>query len=186
MPPEINYQEFMSVRNKTLLKVIPINNSFILGIYQGGLSDYDLLIKFRQRSETSQSGWSRIRTPKHIHWTVDLLIKMSHYPEIAQDFLDFLITIWNNTSPNTNEEERNASLQIDNFIRDNIEEINRFLDLNTKGEYSINFLIILSKLLMQQEKNNNSDAYMFIQLLEKIRDGGDIFSVISKATHNGR
>ena len=158
MRDEINYQEFMAIRNKILLKVIQINDSFILGIYQGRLSDYDLLIKFRQRSETTRSGWSRIRTPKHIHWTVDLLIKMSHYPELTRSLVLYLISMWEHTNPNSTEDQRNDSLQIENFINDNRREIGRYLDLNTKGEYSVKFLLILAKLIMQQEKNNRSDA----------------------------
>ena len=111
---------------------------------------------------------------------------MSHYPELTKDFVSFLIDKWSETVPNLTEEQRNNALEVDEFIINNRTEINKYLNLNSKGEYSVIFLLILAKLLMQQGKNNKSDAYMFIQLLEKIKDGGDIFSVISKATHNGR
>lgn len=175
----------------TTNKFIPIitfeiNNSFLLGVYQGSISKYDLLIKFRQKDERRKMGWSYLRTPKHIHWTVDLLLKMSHYPDLTKEFLDFLITIWENTSPNLTVEHRDEALLLDNFIRDNIKNIERYYTLNTKGEYSVNFLILLAKLLMQQEKNNKADAYMFINLLKELKKGSDIFSIVSRSTHNGR
>ena len=58
------------------LCVIPINGTYILGIYKGTLSDFDILLRYRQKEGER---WSRIRTPKHIHWAVDMLIK--HYSE---------------------------------------------------------------------------------------------------------
>jgi hypothetical protein len=39
---------------------------------------------------------------------------------------------------------------------------------------------------MVQEKTNRADAYMFGKVLGQLKDGGDIFSVISAATHNRR
>lgn len=168
------------------IKTIEINNSFLLGVYQGSISKFDLLIKFRQRDKNRKNGWSYLRTPKHIHWTVDLLLKMSHFPELTKEFLDFLISIWENTIPNITETQRDEALLLDNFIRDNIANIEKYYTLNTKGEYSVNFLILLAKLLMQQEKNNKEDAYMFINLLKELKKGSDIFSIVSRSTHNGR
>jgi len=49
------------------LKVYSVNGKFILAVYKGNLSKYDLLIKYRQKDNSTNSGWSRIRTPKHIH-----------------------------------------------------------------------------------------------------------------------
>lgn len=66
----------MICKGQEPLCVIPINGSYILGIYQGTLSEFDILLKYRQRDGDKRS---RIRTPKHIHWAVDMLIK--HYSE---------------------------------------------------------------------------------------------------------
>lgn len=41
-----------------------VNNKFIIATYQGSLSQYDILIKYRQKEKDK---WSNIRTPKHIH-----------------------------------------------------------------------------------------------------------------------
>ena len=55
-----------------------VNGKYILAAYQGSLSEYDILIKYRQ---LENGRWSNIRTPKHIHWAVDILIKMKQEPE---------------------------------------------------------------------------------------------------------
>jgi hypothetical protein len=73
-----------------------INDRFIIGVYQGSISPYDILIKYRQRTN---KGWSNIRTPKHIHWAVDILIKMHSDREKTHKFLDFLLKMWENTKP---------------------------------------------------------------------------------------
>jgi len=39
---------------------------------------------------------------------------------------------------------------------------------------------------MIQEKTNRADAYMFKNLLEALKKGEDIFSIVSIATHRGR
>lgn len=65
-------------------------------------------------------------------------------------------------------------------------EIKKYKDISSYGEYRIEFLILLAKLLMIQEKTNRSDAYMFKKLLEALRRGDDIFSIVSIASHTGR
>lgn len=164
------------------LMCFEINDSFLLGIYQGQFSKYDILIKYRQKNNNGK--WSRLRTPKHIHWTVDILIKMSHYQKLTKEFIDFLVELWNKTIPNKNNKEKNISISIDEFLKNNKKGIKKFNKLNTKGEYSIKFLLSLSKLLMQQEKNNLKTAYFFKDLLDNLKRGEDIFKIIQIASHN--
>ena len=57
-------QPSMQSKGKVLLSSFPVNGSYYIGIYQGSLSPYDVLIKYRQ---LENGKWSRIRTPKHIH-----------------------------------------------------------------------------------------------------------------------
>ena len=42
---------------------------YIIYVFQGSLSQFDIVIKYRKDGK-------RIRTPKHIHWVVDVLMKM--------------------------------------------------------------------------------------------------------------
>jgi len=177
--------DFMSINKKTIkpLAVFPINGSFILGVYKGAFSKYDILIKYKQKHGNS---WSRIRTPKHIHWAVDVLMKMNAERKKTQNFLDFLIEAWENTKPIKNKRDRKNFLKIKNLLKINRNKIKDYKKISKQGEYSINFLILLAKLLMIQEKTNLESAYMFKNLLKALREGEDIFKIVSCATHNRR
>ena len=77
-------------------------------------------------------------------------------------------------------------MKIENLLKENKNKIKKYEELSQHGEYSINFLILLAKLLMIQEKTNLETAYMFKELLDALKDGGDIFKIVSTATHNRR
>lgn len=173
----------MKSRSKEPLFSMQVNGKYIIAIYQGTLSKYDILIKYRQ-FENGQ--WSRIRTPKHIHWTVDMLIKLYQDEATTLKFLSKLQDMWNESKPITTQEEFD-NIDIGKLYKEFEGDINSFKTLNSKGEYSVGFLILLAKLLMVQEKTNRSDAYMFGNILEKLKSGNkELFSLISTATHNGR
>ncbi len=163
------------------LFVSKVNGNYIIAVYQGSLSEFDLLIKYRQLENEK---WSRIRTPKHIHWAVDMLIKIHEEPEKTKDFLNFLLKVWNDTKPIRSEEERSKILNIQYLLETYNEEIQHYEDLGDKGEYSIKFLILLARLLMLQEKTNREDAYMFKKALIELRSDKNIFGIVSIATHN--
>lgn len=162
------------------LTVFTPSESYIVAVYQGSISPYDILIKYRQR--TNDNRWSHIRTPKHIHWAADMLTKIYADRELTQQFLDFLIGVWSETASIKTEEARAEALDIDLLLNTHRREIEKYKGLNEYGEYSVEFLILLAKLLMIQEKTNREDAYMFGRLLQKLRKGEDIFSIISTAT----
>ncbi len=163
------------------LFVTLINNSYLMAAYKGSLSEFDILIKYRQKLKNGK--WSLIRTPKHIHWAVDVLIKMHNEKELTQQFLDFLLRCWDETQSFKSERERKERLNINNLLQSCQQEITKFEELGKSGEYSIKFLILLAKLLMIQEKTNLETAYMFKRLLQALRSGEDIFKIVSLATH---
>lgn len=160
-----------------------INGSFIIAAYPGHISAYDILIRYRQKQET---GWSRMRTPKHIHWAVDVLIKMQADETQTRAFLGELLDLWKNTKPLTSERDRSALLSTHALLEQCCSDFKRYEALGRKGEYSINFLILLAKLLMVQEKTNMEKAYMFENLLQALKQGDDLFKIVSIATHGGR
>ena len=168
---------------KSPMAVFEVNGSYIVGVYQGTLSDFDILIKYRHKIGGS---WSRIRTPKHIHWAVDILIKLHEDKTKTQKFLDFLLGVWGTTQPVRSKQQQQDILSIESLLQDSQNMIRQYETLSNKGEYSVKFLILLAKLLMIQEKTNLETAYMFKNLLEALRKGGDIFSVVSIASHTGR
>lgn len=167
----------------TPLFVSEVNGRFIVAAYQGSLSKYDILIKYRQKVKGK---WSHIRTPKHIHWAVDILIKMHEYPKRTKEFLNFLLSIWEKTKPMRSKKQRKAVLNPKNLLKMNRAQIEKYKKLGEKGEYSIKFLILLAKLLMLQEKTNLETAYMFKNLLKTLHAGEDIFKIVSIATQRRR
>jgi len=183
-----NLKEWMSFHKEGKLfeplAIFEPEPNIVVGVYQGSLSQFDILIKYRQVKKDGK--WSNIRTPKHIHWAIDLLIKMHSDREKIQKFLDFLLEIWSQTEPWTKDEDRKNSLDVKNLLEKHGDKVEEYKDLSHLGEYRIEFLILLAKLLMFQEKTNRKDAYMFKKLLEALRQGEDIFSIVSKATYNGR
>ncbi|MBK6565940.1 MAG: hypothetical protein IPG18_12250 [Saprospiraceae bacterium] len=166
------------------LAVFPVNGRYVLAVYKGTLSEFDLLLKYRQKDESRGSGWTNIRTPKHIHWAVDVLLKMHSNEEETKQFLDFLITAWNeHIKPIRTEEERMNLLNVETLLKEVNKEALKYESLADKGEYSIKFLILIARLLMIQEKTNMETAFMFKQLLDALRAGQDIFKIVSIATH---
>ncbi|WP_457624269.1 hypothetical protein [Persephonella sp.] len=174
----------MELKGFELLEVFKINGKYIIGIYQGSLSKHDILIKYRQKEKSGK--WSRIRTPKHIHWAVDILMKMQTEPELIRSFLSFLIKQWEKVEPIKDEKEKKVRLSLDYILAKYKNELNSYKKLSGKGEYSVKFLIVLAELLMIQEKTNREDAYMFGKLLRALEEGEDIFKIVSIATHTGR
>ena len=173
----------MESGNLKLLAVVPVNGTYLLGVYEGSLSDYDILLKYRQKEGER---WSRLRTPKHIHWAVDVLIKHYSEPKQTDLLLTHLLTIWSETAPIKTDEERDELLNTENLLAEVNEEAKEYSKLAGKGEYSVKFLILIAKLLMVQEKTNRNDAYMFGLLLEQLKKHKDIFKIVSTATHSRR
>lgn len=163
-----------------LLTQFPVNDHFQIGVYQGTISKFDMIVRYKQLIDNK---WTRARTPKHIHWAVDILIKQHEDPEATNRFLDFLLTHWNTVSPLLSEAERNKALDTETLLEQVNKEALNYPELAEKGEYSIKFLILLAKLLMLQEKTNYPDAYMFKSLLEQLKAHKDIYQIVSTATH---
>lgn len=179
-----NYMVFTKKGKKFMpIFVSEVNGRFIVAAYQGSLSKYDILIKYRQKIKGK---WSHIRTPKHIHWAVDILIKMHEDPKKTKEFLNFLLSVWDSTKPIKSKKQREIALNLESLLEVNRAQIEKYKKLGEKGEYSIKFLILLAKLLMLQEKTNLETAYMFKNLLKTLQIGEDIFKIVSIATHNRR
>lgn len=172
----------MKIKDVEPLAIFPINGSYIMAVYKGSLSEFDLLIKYRQ---FENGKWSRIRTPKHIHWAVDILIKQYIDNMTTSKFIDFLINMWDNEiKPIKSKEERIQLLDSKELLKDVDKEALKYPSLANKGEYSIKFLLLMAKLLMIQEKTNYEKAYMFRNLLEQLKSHKNIFKIVSTATHN--
>ena len=135
-------------------------------------SKYDFKVRYK-------SPGKRTRTPKHIHWVIDLYIKLQHAPSLTMQLIDYFINITKRLK-----QSRDFPPVLQFF---NIEIYKKFRLLDNYGEYKVDFLLIVIELIMIQEKTNYPTGTMNLRLLEKFRkDDSDIFSVVSKATFNRR
>jgi len=169
----------MNKKKLSLLIQFSVNGHFVVGIYQGTLSEFDIIVKYKQLINNE---WTRPRTPKHVHWAVDILIKQNTAPEDTEKFINLLLKYWDNIKPFKNKKDRDDFLNAEKLKNEINNEAVNFQQLEKKGEYSVKFLLLLAKLLMHQEKTNNKNAYMFKNLLEKLKNKPDIFSIISLAS----
>lgn len=176
MPKVRSINEIMTISSHQLIDAKKIEENYIIGVYKGELSNFDILIKYKEKQGNK---WSKIRTPKHIHWAVDMLIKRYNNSDNTQKLIQFLINKWDGLVGIKSEQEQKTVLNnvMTISIPDELKQLNY-------GIYSIEFLFRLAFLLMIQEKTNREDAYMFKDLLEALLEQKDLFKIISIATHH--
>lgn len=122
-----------------------------------------------------QEPYKRVRTPKHIHLIIDLYMKLSHNKNLTIKLVDYLIEMMKKLKPET---KFPPKLQ----VYDN-KDIVQFEELNKYGEYSVEFIFVVTELIMIQEKTNYPKGTMNVKVFERFRDkNDDIFSVVSAAT----
>lgn len=155
-----------------------IFDDYIIYVFQGTLSKYDIIIKYRKDG-------TRIRTPKHIHWAVDILMKMQGDETLTRKYLEAIQDCWNTCEPlRDNDYETLEKLILDG---EKGIEINQYKPLNSYGEYDVEFLYVLMELLAVQEKTNRPDAYMFGNIISELLEvDRDIFKIMSTAGFGGR
>ncbi len=153
-------------------------DNYTLYVFNGNLSAFDILIKYKK-------GDLRIRTPKHIHWAVDMLIKLQCQKRLANKFLNKVKGIWNTCSPLQNNDFDTLKSLVENGMEQI--ELEQYEKLSSCGEYPVDFLFVLMLLLSTQEKTNRSDAYMFGSIIDELLETDyDIFKVVSTAGFTGR
>ena len=153
-------------------------SDYIIYVFQGSLSEFDIVIKYRKDG-------TRIRTPKHIHWVVDILMKMQADEELTKSYLRKIQSCWNECRPLKN----NNFETLEALIEDGESNIDivRYFPLNAYGEYDVEFLYVLMELLAVQEKTNRADAYMFGSIIDELLEADrDIFKIVSAAGFGGR
>ncbi|MCD7775359.1 MAG: hypothetical protein LUH40_07250 [Clostridiales bacterium] len=167
------------IENGTKQAIIEfVFTDYIIYVFQGNLSQFDIVIKYKKDG-------TRIRTPKHIHWVVDVLMKMQGNEALAKRYLRAIQNCWNACTPLTNNNYDTLKALIENGKNDI--DIEQYFALNAFGEYDVEFLYVLMELLAVQEKTNRADAYMFGNIIEELLETDrDIFKIISTAGFGGR
>ena len=164
--------------NLTSIIDIEFDNKYTIYVFQGSLSENDIIIKYAEEGK-------RLRTPKHIHWAVDLLLKLQVEKDLTRSFIEVIKKEWENCKPLKNNNDTTLISLVDNYIE--ITDVSKYEKLDNYGEYDVEFLIVLMTLLMTQEKTNREDAYMFGNVLDSLLvDDLDIFAIMSAAGFGGR
>ena len=149
----------------------------IIGVFQGSFGnnpDLDIIVKYKEKGK-------RVRTPKHIHWAIDLLIKKEHNPELTKEFIKYLIGMWDGIQPfRTKAEQQRCDLRFTDP-----EHLKVFEPLDKYGEYPVEFIGHVIELMMLEEKTGNHEAFMFKGVLNAIYNDEDIFSIVSRASFRG-
>ena len=158
------------------------NGDTIIAVFQGsrgGNPALDIIVKYHQRGK-------QLRTPKHLHWAIDLLIKKQHRGALTDEFVEFLIALYDQLQPFDSPADRADRLENQIGVAFNEELLERFQQLNEFGEYSVEFTGYILELMGICEKTGNPKAFMFRRVLSAIMDGQDIFGVVSAAGYSGR
>ena len=167
------------IENGTKKAIIEfIFTDYTIYVFQGSLSQYDIVIKYKK-------GSARIRTPKHIHWAVDVLMKMQGNEALTKRYLRAIQNCWESCVPLAGNDYETLKALIVNGENDI--DITQFFSLNAFGEFDVEFLYVLMELLAVQEKTNRADAYLFGSIIEELLSTDrDIFKIISTAGFGGR
>jgi hypothetical protein len=162
----------------TAIKEIKLNGVTI-GVFAGSRGhnpDHDILIKYQEDGK-------RVRTPKHIHWVIDVLIKKEHNKELTLKFLKYLRDMYDRVNGFCSKEDRtNCELKETTH-----EKLKQFEELNQYGEYSVEFIGHLIELMIKMEKNMPPEkpARVFKELIDSMLKEDEIFVIVSKATQIG-
>jgi hypothetical protein len=161
-------------------KEFHLKDGTIIGVFQGSKGnrpDLDIVVKYKDKYTKNV-----VRTPKHIHWVIDLLIKKEHNEKLTLEFIKYLLDMYDKIEPFKNkEDQQKCELKFTNP-----ENLKKFEELDNYGQYSVEFIGHVIELLSIEEKTGFEGAFMFKKVLKALYESKDIFSIVSSATHRGR
>ena len=163
----------------TAIKEIKLFDGTVIGVFEGSRGanpDHDILIKYQEQGK-------RLRTPKHIHWVIDLLIKKEHNRKLTLEFMKYLRNMYEKVEAFKSKEDRkNCELK-----QTTLAKLKPFEELNEYGEYKVEFIGHLIELMIKMEKNMPPEkpARVFRELMESMINGKELFVIVSKATQIG-
>lgn len=172
-----NGEKIFRAKGRTLRSILDIefSDKICIYIFPGFISTNDIWVKYIDFSSTG-----RLRTPKHIHWVTDLLIKREHEPDLVKEFLLKVLDRWDQIQPLTS---RDIDFILRNLVLSRDQQlVSRYSVLDKFGFWGMEFILHLVELLMLQEKTNRHDAYMFARVAEALLSSDDIYSIVSAAT----
>ncbi len=136
-----------------------------IAVYHGKKSPYDFKVKFQEPGK-------RERTPAHVHLIVEMYVKHAYNPILTLKLRDHILEMFKSIKPI---DYFPPKLQ---FFKP--EHAEPFKELDNVGEFTVEFMLVVTELLAIQEKTNYPQG----SLTERVyKDFGikDRFSVIQKA-----
>jgi len=128
-------------------------------------SDYDFIVRYREAGKKE-------RTPRHIHLVAELYVKYAHKPRLTLELKEHLLETFAQIKPI---DYFPPKLQV--FRK---EDVALFKELDEVGEYDVEFLLVVSELIMIQEKTNYPEGSLTESLYRKF-GVEDRFAVINAA-----
>lgn len=138
-----------------------------IGVYPGRKpeSPYDFIVKFREPDK-------RERTPAHVHLIVEMYVNHAYNPSLTLKLKDHILIMLSHIKP-INSFPPNLQ-----FFKP--EHIEPFRDLDKVGEFTVEFLLVVTELMAIQEKTNYPQGSLTESLYSNF-GVKDRFSVIQKA-----
>lgn len=132
-------------------------------------SPYDFVVKYKEPN-------NRWRTPKHVHLIVEMYVKEAYNQQLTYQLRQHLLNVF--------QQVQSISAYPPGLQVYKSGDEAPFQALDTVGEFSVEFLLVVSELIFIQEKTNYPTGSLTYELY---RDFGqkDRFSVIHKATYRG-
>lgn len=144
------------------------NNNVLIGTIPGKKTEskYDFRVLFKEPEK-------RVRTPKHIHLIVEMYVKHAYHPDLTLKLRDHLLELFEKLEP--------INYYPPKLQQFKIEDTQPYKKLDEVGEFSVEFILVTTELIMIQEKTNYPEGSLTRQLYE---DFGvkDRFSVVNAAT----
>lgn len=150
--------------------VYKTGNGVEVYVETGKKSKYDFRVRYKGPKKA-------LRTPKHIHLVIDLYLKKTGNRNLTLGLVSEFIEMLSELKPSTEFPPK--------FQEFNKERFERFKELDSYGEYSVEFLAAIFDLIMIQEKTNYPNGIINRKLFEAFLAEKDIFSVVSAATFRG-
>lgn len=132
-------------------------------------SPYDFRVRFREPGK-------RERTPTHVHLIVEMYVKNAFNPKLTLELKNHILDVF-------------SKIQPINYYPPHLQvfepkHITPFTDLDRVGEFSVEFMLVTTELIMIQEKTNYPRGSLTQRLYA---DFGvkDRFSVIQSAVFRG-
>ncbi len=170
---EIRNDKLKKTRNSSEISdcdIYFIDYTYSMHIYQGSKCLNDIRLRYK-------IGDSLIRTPKHMHWLLDLILKKEKYPKLTDEFVDMLIEDYAQLKILPTSTYANYKKLIEELYE---KDLSKFHKLSKAGEFPIEYVYLLIALLICQEKTNYPSGGLFQDMLKSIKyEKLEVFKLLS-------